>query len=215
MGYIYAFMILITQVFQKLFLYHHLQIMFILGSRIRVAFMNMIYIKVFLNSFLRNYLLLFVKTKFQIISSGGKVSKANEIESKANKKASKTSKKASNDEKQKSKLFSDGEIITLINNHSQNFVNILTNLNNIWSALLQVIICVAMLWSYIGLGALSGLVVMLVCMPFNYLLADRIKRLEEKKYKVTNILSQKINELLNSIMVGIQQFIFSSSYFVK
>ena len=60
-----------------------------------------------------------------------------------------------------------------------------------------------MLWSYIGLGALSGLVVMLVCMPFNYLLADRIKRLEEKKYKVTNILSQKINELLNSIMVGI------------
>ena len=60
-----------------------------------------------------------------------------------------------------------------------------------------------MLWSYIGLGALSGLVVMLVCMPFNYLLADRIKRLEVKKYKVTNILSQKINELLNSIMVGI------------
>ena len=84
----------------------------------------------------------------------------------------------------------------------QRIMDFLTLANNLWSAPLQIIIALVMLWQQLGLGTLAGVTFMVVIMPINYIFADKMKAMFLK----VMIMKDKRVKLMNEILNGIKVF---------
>ncbi|XP_072938928.1 multidrug resistance-associated protein 1 isoform X2 [Epargyreus clarus] len=94
-----------------------------------------------------------------------------------------------------------GEIVNLMSVDAQRFVELTAYLNMIWSAPLQITLALYFLWRILGPSVLAGLAVMIVLIPVNGLIANRVKTLQIRQMKYKDERVKLMNEVLNGIKV--------------
>ena len=71
----------------------------------------------------------------------------------------------------------------------------------LWSAPLQIILCVVFLWQIVGPSVLAGLLVMVLLVPVNGFIAMKAKALQVKQMKEKDNRVKMMNEILQGIKV--------------
>lgn len=82
------------------------------------------------------------------------------------------------------------------------FLELTAYLNMIWSAPLQIALALYFLWGILGPSVLAGLAVMIILIPVNGLIANRVKTLQIKQMKYKDERVKLMNEVLNGIKVS-------------
>ncbi|KAM3964279.1 multidrug-Resistance like Protein 1 [Aphomia sociella] len=94
-----------------------------------------------------------------------------------------------------------GEIVNLMAVDAQRFIELTAYLNMIWSAPLQIALALYFLWGILGPSVLAGLAVMIILIPVNGLIANRVKTLQIRQMKYKDERVKLMNEVLNGIKV--------------
>lgn len=94
-----------------------------------------------------------------------------------------------------------GEIVNLMSVDAQKFVELTAYLNMIWSAPLQIILALYFLWGVLGPSVLAGLAVMIILIPINGFIANKVKILQIKQMKNKDERVKLMNEVLSGIKV--------------
>uniref|UniRef100_UPI00398E4C36 multidrug resistance-associated protein 1 n=1 Tax=Pristiophorus japonicus TaxID=55135 RepID=UPI00398E4C36 len=94
-----------------------------------------------------------------------------------------------------------GEIVNLMSVDAQKFMDLITYLNMIWSAPLQVILAMYFLWQNLGPSVLAGVAVMILLVPINGVIAMKTKNLQVTQMKEKDNRIKLMNEILNGIRV--------------
>lgn len=94
-----------------------------------------------------------------------------------------------------------GEIVNLMSVDAQKFVELTAYLNMIWSAPLQIALALYFLWDVLGPSVLSGLAVMIILIPVNGYIANKVKTLQIKQMKNKDERVKLMNEILSGIKV--------------
>ena len=71
----------------------------------------------------------------------------------------------------------------------------------LWSAPLQIVLCIAFLWQILGPSVLAGLLVMILLIPVNGFIAVKAKALQVKQMKEKDNRVKMMNEILQGIKV--------------
>ncbi|KAL0992606.1 hypothetical protein UPYG_G00095640 [Umbra pygmaea] len=94
-----------------------------------------------------------------------------------------------------------GEIVNLMSVDAQRFMDLITYINMIWSAPLQVILALYFLWQNLGPSVLAGIAVMVLMVPVNAVIAMKTKTYQVAQMKSKDNRIKLMNELLNGIKV--------------
>lgn len=94
-----------------------------------------------------------------------------------------------------------GEIVNLMSVDAQKFIELTAYLNMIWSAPLQIILAIYFLWDILGPSVLAGLAVMIIMIPINGYIANKVKSLQIKQMKNKDERVKLMNEVLSGIKV--------------
>nr|QUF59451.1 ATP-binding cassette transporter Abcc1-6-2 [Brachionus angularis] len=100
---------------------------------------------------------------------------------------------------QSRKLTTVGEMVNLMQVNTQSLADMSTNLNDIWSSPLQIIICIIMLWQYLGVSSLAGVVTMILFIPINGWLSNKSKVFQIQKFDTQDARIKLTNEISNGI----------------
>ncbi|NXP41332.1 MRP3 protein, partial [Leiothrix lutea] len=94
-----------------------------------------------------------------------------------------------------------GEIVNLMSVDAQRFMDLMTFLNMLWSAPLQILLALYFLWETLGPPVLAGVAVMVLLIPFNSAIAIKTRafQVEQMRYKDSRI--KLMNEILGGIKV--------------
>uniref|UniRef100_A0AAQ5Y2C9 Multidrug resistance-associated protein 1 n=1 Tax=Amphiprion ocellaris TaxID=80972 RepID=A0AAQ5Y2C9_AMPOC len=87
-----------------------------------------------------------------------------------------------------------GEIVNLMSVDAQRFMDLITYINMIWSAPLQVVLALYFLWQNLGPSVLAGVAVMLLMVPVNAVIQVAQMKSKDQRIKL-------MNEMLNGIKV--------------
>ncbi|XP_073399008.1 multidrug resistance-associated protein 1 [Dendrobates tinctorius] len=94
-----------------------------------------------------------------------------------------------------------GEIVNLMSVDAQRFMDLATYINMIWSAPLQVIFALYLLWQILGPSVLAGVAVMILLVPVNAVIAMKSKKYQVVQMKCKDNRIKLMNEILNGIKV--------------
>ncbi|XP_058536855.1 multidrug resistance-associated protein 1 isoform X1 [Ochotona princeps] len=94
-----------------------------------------------------------------------------------------------------------GEIVNLMSVDAQRFMDLATYINMVWSAPLQVILALYLLWLNLGPSVLAGVAVMILMVPFNAVIAMKTKTYQVAHMKSKDNRIKLMNEILNGIKV--------------
>ncbi|XP_054263384.1 multidrug resistance-associated protein 1 isoform X4 [Macrosteles quadrilineatus] len=94
-----------------------------------------------------------------------------------------------------------GEVVNLMAVDAQRFMDLTAYLNMIWSAPLQISLALYFLWQTLGPSVLAGLAVMIVLIPINGWVANKVKTLQIKQMKYKDERVKLMNEILSGIKV--------------
>ncbi|XP_063922468.1 multidrug resistance-associated protein 1 isoform X1 [Zophobas morio] len=94
-----------------------------------------------------------------------------------------------------------GEIVNLMSVDAQKFIDLTAYINMIWSAPLQIILSLYFLWDILGPSVLAGLAVMIILIPINGYIANKVKVLQIKQMKNKDERVKLMNEVLSGIKV--------------
>ncbi|XP_054066663.1 multidrug resistance-associated protein 1 isoform X5 [Rissa tridactyla] len=94
-----------------------------------------------------------------------------------------------------------GEIVNLMSVDAQRFMDLSTYINMIWSAPLQVILALYLLWQNLGPSVLAGVAVMILLVPINAVMAMKTKTYQVAQMKSKDNRIKLMNEILNGIKV--------------
>ncbi|XP_041062098.1 multidrug resistance-associated protein 1 isoform X2 [Carcharodon carcharias] len=94
-----------------------------------------------------------------------------------------------------------GEIVNLMSVDAQKFMDLITYLNMIWSAPLQVILAMYFLWQNLGPSVLAGVAVMILLVPINAVIAMKMRNLQVTQMKEKDNRIKLMNEILSGIRV--------------
>ncbi|KYM99989.1 Multidrug resistance-associated protein 1 [Cyphomyrmex costatus] len=94
-----------------------------------------------------------------------------------------------------------GEIVNLMSVDAQRFMDLTAYVNMIWSAPLQIVLALYFLWNILGPAVLAGLAVMIILIPVNALIANKVKTLQIRQMKSKDERVKLMNEVLNGIKV--------------
>lgn len=94
-----------------------------------------------------------------------------------------------------------GEIVNLMSVDAQKFIDLTAYINMIWSAPLQIILALYFLWDVLGPSVLAGLAVMIILIPINGYIANRVKVLQIRQMKNKDERVKLMNEVLSGIKV--------------
>ncbi|XP_018359854.1 PREDICTED: multidrug resistance-associated protein 1 isoform X3 [Trachymyrmex cornetzi] len=94
-----------------------------------------------------------------------------------------------------------GEIVNLMSVDAQRFMDLTAYINMIWSAPLQIVLALYFLWNILGPAVLAGLAVMIILIPVNALIANKVKTLQIRQMKSKDERVKLMNEVLNGIKV--------------
>ncbi|XP_020848542.2 multidrug resistance-associated protein 1-like isoform X1 [Phascolarctos cinereus] len=110
-------------------------------------------------------------------------------------------KKALNLSNSSRKKFSTGEIINLFSEDAQQLMDLTVNLNILWSAPLQILMAILLLWQELGPSVFAGIAVLVLVIPLNALVANRIKTLKKSQTKNKDQQIKLLNEVLQGIKI--------------
>jgi ABC-type bacteriocin/lantibiotic exporter with double-glycine peptidase domain len=71
----------------------------------------------------------------------------------------------------------------------------------LWSSPFQIVICIYMLWHYLGIAAIAGLATTIIFIPLNVIAANLNKTLSVKKLESQDMRLKLLTEMLNGIKV--------------
>ncbi|XP_038108731.1 multidrug resistance-associated protein 1 [Culex quinquefasciatus] len=94
-----------------------------------------------------------------------------------------------------------GEVVNLMAVDAQRFTDLMQYLCAAWSVPLQIGLSLFFLWELLGPAVFAGLAVMVVVMPLNAYLANRLKNLDLKEMKYKDDRVRDMNEILCGIKV--------------
>ncbi|XP_071568159.1 multidrug resistance-associated protein 1 isoform X6 [Temnothorax nylanderi] len=94
-----------------------------------------------------------------------------------------------------------GEIVNLMSVDAQRFMDVTAYINMIWSAPLQIALALYFLWNILGPAVFAGLAVMIILIPVNGLIANKVKTLQIRQMKCKDERVKLMNEVLNGIKV--------------
>ncbi|XP_054955341.2 multidrug resistance-associated protein 1 isoform X5 [Pan paniscus] len=94
-----------------------------------------------------------------------------------------------------------GEIVNLMSVDAQRFMDLATYINMIWSAPLQVILALYLLWLNLGPSVLAGVAVMVLMVPVNAVMAMKTKTYQVAHMKSKDNRIKLMNEILSGIKV--------------
>uniref|UniRef100_A0AAY4BSE5 Multidrug resistance-associated protein 1 n=1 Tax=Denticeps clupeoides TaxID=299321 RepID=A0AAY4BSE5_9TELE len=92
-----------------------------------------------------------------------------------------------------------GEIVNLMSVDAQRFMDLITYINMIWSAPLQVILALYFLWQNLGPSVLAGVAVMVLMVPVNAVIAMKTKTYQRNENRTKHIWLK--SHILNGIKV--------------
>ncbi|NXD67183.1 MRP3 protein, partial [Eolophus roseicapillus] len=94
-----------------------------------------------------------------------------------------------------------GEVVNLMSVDAQRFMDLVTFLNMLWSAPLQIFLALYFLWQTLGPSVLAGVAVMVLLIPFNSAIAMKTRafQVEQMRYKDSRI--KLMNEILGGMKV--------------
>ena len=84
---------------------------------------------------------------------------------------------------------------------SQRFVDLTAYINMIWSAPLQIILSLYFLWETLGPSVLAGVGIMILLIPINIFIANRVKGFQIRQMKNKDERVKLMNEILSGIKV--------------
>ncbi|XP_063790448.1 multidrug resistance-associated protein 1 isoform X2 [Pseudophryne corroboree] len=94
-----------------------------------------------------------------------------------------------------------GEIVNLMSVDAQRFMDLATYINMVWSAPLQVILALYLLWQNLGPSVLAGVAVMILLVPVNAVIAMKTKKYQVVQMKCKDNRIKLMNEILNGMKV--------------
>ncbi|XP_068452238.1 multidrug resistance-associated protein 1 isoform X2 [Clinocottus analis] len=94
-----------------------------------------------------------------------------------------------------------GEMVNLMSVDAQRFMDLITYINMIWSAPLQVVLALYFLWQNLGPSVLAGVAVMVLMVPINAVIAMKTKTYQVAQMKSKDSRIKLMNEMLNGIKV--------------
>lgn len=94
-----------------------------------------------------------------------------------------------------------GEIVNLMSNDAQKFMELMVFLNMLWSAPYQIALALYFLWELLGVAVLSGVGIMVLMVPINGFLAAYSKKLQTRQMKHKDERIKMMNEILGGMKV--------------
>ena len=94
-----------------------------------------------------------------------------------------------------------GETTNLMSIDTQKFMDLLLFVNMIWASPLQIALAVYFLWQILGPSALAGLSVMVIMIPINAVVAQKMKRYQTSQMKCKDKRTVLMDEILSGIKV--------------
>ncbi|CAH1986538.1 unnamed protein product [Acanthoscelides obtectus] len=94
-----------------------------------------------------------------------------------------------------------GEIVNLMAVDSSRISMMTIFINMVWSAPLQICLSLYFLWQELGPSVLSGLALMILLIPLNGYIANKVKTMQGKQMKNKDERVKLMNEILNGIKV--------------
>lgn len=94
-----------------------------------------------------------------------------------------------------------GEMINIMQINTQTLLEIIPFLNLVWSAPLQIAICILMLWQYLQAASFTSVVVIILCLPLNALVSKALFAVSKKKLRVQDKRVKLTNEMISGIKV--------------
>nr|CAD7445720.1 unnamed protein product [Timema bartmani] len=94
-----------------------------------------------------------------------------------------------------------GEIVNLMAVDANRAMEVSMQLNMLWSAPLQIALALYYLWQILGPSVLAGLGLMILMVPLNSFIANKVKSLQIRQMKSKDKRIKLINEVLNGIRV--------------
>ncbi|CAG2120145.1 unnamed protein product, partial [Medioppia subpectinata] len=99
------------------------------------------------------------------------------------------------------KDFTSGEIVNLMSVDSQRIVEFINMFNHLWSAPLQIILGLVLLWQQLGVATLAGMTLMLVLVPFNAYITTKMRFVQMAIMREKDKRVKLMSEILNGIKV--------------
>lgn len=84
---------------------------------------------------------------------------------------------------------------------AQRFFDLVAYINMLWSAPLQIGLALYFLWDLLGPSVLAGLAVMIILIPINAFIANKVKTLQIRQMKNKDERVKLMNEILSGIKV--------------
>lgn len=94
-----------------------------------------------------------------------------------------------------------GEIVNLMSVDAQRFNDMMTYINMLWSGPVQITISIYFLWMTLGPSILAGVAVMIIMIPINAVITNKLKQLQVKQMSLKDKRIKMMNEILNGIKV--------------
>ena len=94
-----------------------------------------------------------------------------------------------------------GESVNLMQIDSQRLMDVIQNLNLLWSSPLTIILSMYSLWGLLGAASLAGLFVMVLLIPTNAALGSRMKKFQRENMKYKDNRMKSMNEILDGVKV--------------
>lgn len=98
-----------------------------------------------------------------------------------------------------------GEIVNLMAVDAQRFMDLTAYINMIWSAPLQIGLALYFLWDELGPSVLAGLAVMIILIPVNSVIANKVKDLQIRQMTNKDERVKLMNEILSGIKVSVDE----------
>lgn len=99
------------------------------------------------------------------------------------------------------KHYTSGQIVNLMAVDTQRVADLVQNLNNLWSAPVQLTLSMVLLYQQLGLAVFAGLAVMLVNVPFNGWIAVKLRELQQLVMRHKDRRIKLLMEIFNGIRI--------------
>jgi hypothetical protein len=80
-------------------------------------------------------------------------------------------------------LNSVGETVNLMAIDTQRMMDVTSQINTIWTSPMAIILSFYFLWGYLGPSSLAGLVIMVLLIPVNAVISNRMKKYQKENMK--------------------------------
>ncbi|XP_053313014.1 ATP-binding cassette sub-family C member 2-like [Spea bombifrons] len=97
--------------------------------------------------------------------------------------------------------FTTGELVNLMSSDAQQLMDLIVNINLLWSAPFQILLAIVFLWQELGPSVLAGVAVLVLVIPINAFVASKVKQLKKSHLKSKDQRIKLLNEILHGIKI--------------